>query len=203
MKQAWAKEVNAYFSARAPHYSRDSARGVWAWVREREWRAVRRALGASFAGERVLEVGGGAGFYGARLAGQAGSYLVLEPSAPMAEICRAQGLAVEITRLEERSGEGNFDCVLVAGSLEFAADPERFLLALAYSLRPGGRAVFLLPRGGWRGSFYARWHRRRGCPTQLIPEKKLTEWLGRAGLRVVRSRQVLPMSRVVEAVRSA
>ncbi|MGH3040798.1 MAG: methyltransferase domain-containing protein, partial [Gaiellaceae bacterium] len=115
----------------------------------RRRRLVRNALAAS-AGERILDVGCGPGFYVAELleeVGDAGSVVGVDASPQM--------LAVAAHRVERYSNvafheadatslpveDGDFDAVLAVQVIEYVEDADRALAELHRALCPGGRAV--------------------------------------------------------------
>jgi SAM-dependent methyltransferase len=110
---------------------------------------VREALGAS-AGERILDVGCGPGFYCAELledVGPSGSVVGLDGSAPMLALAagrcadhdNVEFLEADATSLPVQ--DASFDAVLSVQVQEYIPDVQASLGELARALRPGGRAV--------------------------------------------------------------
>ena len=110
---------------------------------------VREALAAR-AGERVLDVGCGPGFYAEELLGEIGpegSVVGIDASPDMLAVAarRCAGHA----NVEFREGEAtalpveasDFDAALCVQVLEYVADPTTALAQMHRALRPGGRAV--------------------------------------------------------------
>ena len=115
----------------------------------RRRRIVREALGAA-AGERILDVGCGPGFYCAELAEEvapSGSVVGVDSSPAMLELatrrCRGQK-GVELRPGEAVSlpvDDASFDAALCVQVLEYVADPTVALAEMHRVLRPGGRVV--------------------------------------------------------------
>jgi arsenite methyltransferase len=102
------------------------------------------------AGERILDVGCGPGFYAEELldvVGRAGTVVGIDASPPMlaaaASRCARHPNAVfrqgEATALPVE--EASFDAALCVQVLEYVADPTAALAQIHRALRPGGRAV--------------------------------------------------------------
>jgi len=92
---------------------------------------------------RVLEVGGGTGELGERLARELRAEIVeVDQSERMVELMRARGLDARVGDVQELPfGDAEFDCAVAAWMLYHVSDLERGLRELARVLRPGGRLV--------------------------------------------------------------
>jgi glycosyltransferase involved in cell wall biosynthesis len=124
------------------------------------------------AGDSVLEIGAGIGNITARLMQRRLHYVAAEKDPLYLHALRNRFLRtpnVEVRRLdpekpEDYSGlEGRFDTVIGINVLEYVEDPATVLRCIHQSLRPGGRALLLVPQGaGLRGSLdSALGHKRR------------------------------------------
>ncbi len=136
----------------------------------RRRRLVREALGAK-AGQRILDVGCGPGFYVAELleeVGPEGSVVGLDRSPQMLAIaarrCRTHSNADfregEATSLPV--GESDFDAVLCIQVLEYVTNVPAALAQMHRALRPGGRLVVWdidWTTLSWHSSDSARMHR--------------------------------------------
>ena len=191
-----AQATAAYFDARAAGYRAASGRAPWRWVRESEWRAVERALRLS-PGLSALDAGCGAGFYSERMRLRGASVAGVDASEAMLAAYRAAGFEGRLGRVEELPEGTRFDRVLLAGVLEFVAEPERAFRALPGLLAPGGRAVALVPRGGAWGGLYLAAHALGGCPAFVRSDAEYEAWARRHGLALVESAPASFMSRVL------
>jgi 2-polyprenyl-3-methyl-5-hydroxy-6-metoxy-1,4-benzoquinol methylase len=127
--------------------------GVASAARPRWWRAALRPLSARvlsgvlepYGGNRLLDVGCGAGAalelyqrLGWRVQG-------VEPDARAAARARARGLAVHAGTLFELPDAARFDVVLLSHVLEHVPDPTALLARAAGCLAPGGKIVVRTP----------------------------------------------------------
>jgi SAM-dependent methyltransferase len=110
---------------------------------------VRAALGAG-AGERILDVGCGPGFFELELAdevGPEGGVVGIDASAASIAVARSRaGERAEIAFHEADAtalpvDDGEFDRALAVQVLEYVADVDAALREVRRALRPGGRAV--------------------------------------------------------------
>ena len=115
----------------------------------RRRRLVRAALGAE-AGERILDVGCGPGFYCAELleeVGPSGSVVGVDGSAAMLELAArrcADHANIELHEADATSlplVDGGFDAAVCVQVLEYVADADAALAEMYRALRPGGRVV--------------------------------------------------------------
>jgi ubiquinone/menaquinone biosynthesis C-methylase UbiE len=191
--------IRRYFDKVAPDYSTRSARGFWNHLREREWRSIEELL-QPVRGEKLLELGCGAGFYSHRLKARFGVDVFGVDAAP--EMVRQAGRlgvpawcgqAEDIDHIPDES----FDMVLAAGMLEFVMEPRRVLEQATRVLRPGGRLVLLIPRAGARGLAYDWVHRWQGCPAWTRPKEYYIEQLRDLNLSLESQRLSTPISLVL------
>jgi SAM-dependent methyltransferase len=110
------------------------------------------------AGDRVLDVGCGAGattVEAAHQVGPTGTVVGVDISAVMLEFAATRIREAGVTNIElleadaqvHRFGEGVFDAVISRGGTMFFADPVVAFGNLARSLRPGGRLAMVVSRG--------------------------------------------------------
>ena len=111
--------------------------------------SVRAALG-TVAGDRVLDVGCGPGFYCAELlaeVGPAGSVIGVDGSASMLTLAARRCQGAENLELHEADAtslpvpDSSVDRALSVQVLEYLADPGAALAEMHRALRPGGRVV--------------------------------------------------------------
>lgn len=115
----------------------------------RRRRLVREALGAT-AGERILDVGCGPGFYARELldeVGETGSVAAVDASPDMLALARQRCRGHSNVTLEEGDATAlpapgeQFDAALCVQVMEYVPDPTRALAEMHRVLRPGGRVV--------------------------------------------------------------
>jgi len=188
--------VLAYFQKRASNYNTASANGLWAWQRQREAATV-AALAGKVEARAALDLGCGAGFYAIRLA-NAGAHPVVAVDA-LAEMIAA----IADPRIETVVGDAatvtldrRFPLAVLAGVLEFVADPIAVLANARRHLEPGGRIVALVPRDNFAGRLYRRFHRRHGFAITLFDRSRVALLAERAGLSLLSSKAVFPFGDV-------
>jgi SAM-dependent methyltransferase len=110
---------------------------------------VRAALGAA-AGERILDVGCGPGYYCAELlqeVGPSGAVVGVDGSSAMLVLAARRCAGHNNVEFQEADAtalpldDGSFDGVLCVQVLEYVADPAAALAEMHRALRPGGRLV--------------------------------------------------------------
>jgi SAM-dependent methyltransferase len=130
-----------------------------------------QALAHLRSGDRVLDVGCGAGFFLELVRGAGGVAVGVEPSARARGSALARGLDVRDVDIVAAGDEldSGFDLVSAFQVLEHVRDPVGFATALRERLRPGGALVIAVPNA--QGSL--RWV--RDAPSE-IPPHHLTRW---------------------------
>jgi ubiquinone/menaquinone biosynthesis C-methylase UbiE len=159
------------------------------------------------AGERVLEIGAGPGFFSLILAervGPSGLVYAVEPSAEalayLQRLRTEQGvfqiepIAADATTLQ--SIDSPADCALVTMVLHHAEDPAALLRNVRRLLRAGGRIVI--------GDFHPDGPGKVGAPkAHRIAPEIVKEWCRLAGLTVVDELRQTPEHYIVIAERRA
>jgi SAM-dependent methyltransferase len=143
-----------------------------------------RALGA---GDRLLDIGAGDGFYARALIDAGFSVEAMEPGAEAREVFRRiNGFTPLDGFLDEAfvaSHAERYDAVLLSQVLEHLADPELMASRLGRLLRPGGIAVVGVPH------FRSWLSRLRGRKDMFISPPRHLNYFTKAGLRVLMDRQ--------------
>ena len=102
-------------------------------------------------GDQVLDAGCGSGVFAFEAARLGGRVAAFDASEKMIGLCRAKQteLGTEIAfmqaRLEDERAPASYDVVLCSSVLEYVADFDAALGALARLLRPGGRLLVSVP----------------------------------------------------------
>lgn len=183
-----------YFDAAAADYGRRSAAGLWGLVRELERESLFGLL-APREGERAIDAGCGAGFYGILLQERGCDVTAIDASEPMVRIARAAGLRALHARIEDAGLDaGQADAVVCAGALEFCETLAPVFSAFARWLRPGGRAVLLYP-AGILAPGYRLYHRLHGVSVHLRCESEIASAAREAGFEVTRTQSAGPLAR--------
>ncbi|WP_254275385.1 tRNA 5-methoxyuridine(34)/uridine 5-oxyacetic acid(34) synthase CmoB [Halomonas sp. 3H] len=170
------------------------------WRSDWKWRRVAPHL-APLAGRKVLDVGGGSGYHGWRMAGAGAAFvLVIDPSPRFfwqfqavrhfvgdADGQRTHFLPVGIEEVPE--GLGFFDTVFSMGVLYHRPSPLEHLLQLKEALRPGGELVLeTLVVEGDETTVLLPGERYAAMPNvYFLPSSAaLCQWLTRCGFENVR-----------------
>ncbi|MBX3020970.1 MAG: methyltransferase domain-containing protein [Bdellovibrionales bacterium] len=184
-----------YFEKRAPSYEARSQRGLWRHVRQREWEAIQHALRPQ-AGQSVLEIGCGAGFYSRRLHALGLKVTAVDSSPAMLTTLAGSGITTHLSRAEDFTPSTLFDSVLCAGVLEFVSDAEAVFARARTALRADGRLVILVPRDGLVGRMYELAH--TSCPVYLRALSQYVEFGTNQGFTLSERPQTTWLSHVLK-----
>jgi 2-polyprenyl-3-methyl-5-hydroxy-6-metoxy-1,4-benzoquinol methylase len=146
----------------------------------------------------VLEIGAGIGNMTELLCGSCERYVATDTAGEhlrelAARLTDAPGLTIEVCDAADpehyRTFTGTFDTVICLNVLEHIPDDRATLLNIRSALRPGGRAIILVPQGPHAFGTLDRvlWHRRRYSKAEL--ESKMHE-------AVFRVEQIIEFNRV-------
>lgn len=171
-----------YFEDRARDYENRSERGLWRRVRAREWHVIETLLDPR-AGETVVDLGCGAGFYATRLQDAGLKVIGIDRTPAMVAAAVQAGVSAFEADAEEFVANRPVDKMLAAGMFEFVERPERVFANCRAGLKPGGIMVILVPRVGLGGRLYKAAHEYRGCGVLLRTPNFYRESATRAGLR--------------------
>jgi len=93
-------------------------------------------------------------------------------------------------RLPDQLPDGPFDLVLAVGVLNYIADLEESLRAIATGLRPGAAAIFTVPLSSPGGRAYALGELLTRRRVRIYTAEAIRECAARAGLQVERTASV-------------
>jgi SAM-dependent methyltransferase len=165
----------------------------WAWERRRAL-----LLGAARPGERVLDLGCGAGRFVAALRDAGANPVGVEIAEAALERARRNAPGADL-RLVESDGSlplehGSVDLVWCSEVLEHVADTEHLLLEARRVLRPGGRLLITVPfHGRVKAALigllrFERHFDPTGQHLRFYTRSSLARTLGDAGFEVVQVR---------------
>ncbi len=196
MADATRDPVIAHFTANATGYAAQSASWPWSWLRARELSAVMAEVGAARA-TPALELGCGSGFYTrALLAAGASRVVAVDRTAAMVAELPTVGVQGVVGDAATVSLTERFPLILIAGMLEFVADPEAVFDNAAGHALPAARLVILAPRDDVAGWLYRAWHGRHGIPIQLYSRERLERVARATGWKLDRWSALAPFNGV-------
>ncbi len=160
-------------------------------VRYQRW--LRSALGPI--GGEVLEIGAGSGNFTRWIAPEADHLVAVEPDAELAKRVIDLGFGnVEVvtSRLETMSPDRTFDAAVMINVLEHIEDDAAALTALRDRLKPGGRAIVVVPAHQMLyGRLDERYHHVRRYSRRAVAAV-----FDRAGLTVESARYFNPLGAI-------
>lgn len=188
--------VRSYFERQAAGYGRASERGLWAAQRRREAEAVKQLADVS-AGESLLDLGCGAGYYATRFFEMGCDPVVaVDESARMLGQIQKAGIATVNDDVATVRLKRTFDRIVAAGVLEFVPSPPMVLSNIRRHMGAGGRAILLVPPDTVAGRLYRGFHRLHGLNIRLFRRHDLEVLAAAAQLRITASRRASAYSDV-------
>jgi cyclopropane fatty-acyl-phospholipid synthase-like methyltransferase len=186
--------LNSFFDQQAGAYHRNSSRGPWRWLRNREQACVLRHLGA-FTGNAVLDLGSGAGFY-SRLALEHGAHEVVsvDLSRKMIEALPTDRMTGVVGDASTVSLNKRFKTIVMAGLLEFTASPPDILANARKHAETGAVMAILAPRNNIWGWVYRVYHRNHGIKISLFSRGQLKNLAMDEGWQYISGETVWPFS---------
>lgn len=196
-------KVEAYFTGVASGYQTASSGAVWGIVRRREAAALTLALGG-VAGDDVLELGSGAGFYTRLLLAQGARHVwAVDLSQRMLDELPRDGIT-PIQGDAARVDVGRrFRRLVSAGMLEFVLDATDALRNAARHADPGARLVLLVPSRTLLGRAYRRFHAGHGLTIRLFDRQSLLAAARESGWVVDHVSRAGPYSLVARLTRES
>jgi SAM-dependent methyltransferase/uncharacterized membrane protein YbhN (UPF0104 family) len=186
----------AHYSRHGRGYQTAVDGGPLRVLRIMERRAVLQ-LARIRAGERVVDIGCGDGWFALEAKRRGAQVVAIDASPEMVSAVAARVDEARVGDLEHLDLERQYDCVLAIGVLDFVSEPREAMANLARLVGPGGRLVVLVPRTGLGGLYYRLEKRLSGFDTNLYTVRWLRE-RGRAlGLHLVAARAPLPTNLAV------
>jgi SAM-dependent methyltransferase/uncharacterized membrane protein YbhN (UPF0104 family) len=149
------------------------------------------------AGEHVADVGCGDGWFALEAKRRGAHVVAIDASPEMVAAVAARVDEVRTGDLEQLDLDGQYDCVLAIGVLDFVSEPREAMATLARLVGPGGRLVVLVPRTGLGGLYYRLEKRLSGFDTNLYTVRWLRERGRELGLDLVAARAPLPTNLAV------
>lgn len=190
-----------YFDARAATYGAKSESGLWKMAREREFRAIGSMLSLR-PGLRLIDIGCGAGFYGARLRQEHLIEVLGVDSSPRMVRSAETQIPVLLSPVQDIPDCGLFDRAVAAGVLEFVENPAAVFERCRDLVKPGGRLAILVPAAGAGGLAYRWFHEWQNCQVFIRNPGVYRELAERSGFRCFESRMCTPISRAIGFMRS-
>lgn len=163
--------------------------------RSREMRTLRRWLGGRADGRRIVDVGGGDGYWASRVRGAGSTAVAVDLDAgklAWGRRLRGAPLLVASDALELPFGDGSFDVVLSVCAIEHFPDGGRALDEMVRVLAPGGEIVLsadsLTQSSRWPD--LRRGHERRYDVRRTYTHGELTDLLAERGMEVLDHRYI-------------
>ena len=191
-----ASDGKKYFENQAAGYSERSASTLWYRQRNRELAAVSAFLGP-VAGEDVLDLGCGAGFYTRHCLDQGAREVIAVDFSPrmVAELPKGNVLAIVADATQLKLVK-QVPKIVSAGLLEFVDDPKAVLANARRLVSPAGIMVCLVPPDNIAGRLYRMFHQRNGLNISLFSRSSFVRMAGDAGWLVDMDRFVCPFSMI-------
>lgn len=183
-----------YFESRSRDYLQRCQSGLWRHVKQTEFTAVMGLLEPR-PGQSLMDVGCGPGFYAIPLEVDFGVRVLGVDSSPgMLRSLREAGVRTHFSPIEELQLDERFDLILMAGVLEFVANPDLAFEKAKDHLRAGGKLVVLFPRACLVGQIYRGFHELQGCPTFIRELRHYDKCAADRGFKIEVARVCTPIS---------
>ena len=186
-----------YFKKQASVYDERSKRKLWNWLRRRESTALFDLLG-SVAGENVVDLGCGSGYY-TRLALERGAKHVIsiDAAASMVKNLPKQnvtGLVADATTVQLQK---SYDKILCTGLLEFVSDPQAVLANARTMVVDSGVMSLLVPIENLWVAGYKIYHASHGITVNTFTEQSLAEIVQNHGWGIKKTCFIFPFTLIL------
>jgi len=193
-------KVKEYFNRKAKKYNRDRNKGLLGRQISKEAEAVLEMLNVK-KGERILDCGCGAGYYGLKIKARGGDYLGIDISEEMIKQARKNGLRAERCNMKNYESKQKYDKVLVSGSLEFCKSPAKALQSCVKNLKKRGSIVIVIPGLNLIGLLYFLFHSTHGFRIRLFSLKSIRQLLKKSGVKEREVRKPDSLTYVISGVK--
>lgn len=185
-----------HFDSVSTDYSKRGESGWWKYLREWEWRAIESFLPCGPLGE-ILELGCGTGHCTRRLSKkEIRRFVVVDFSQKMLNEVNDVACRKVLADIEDYQDGNSYDLILCAGALEFVLKPQHVFKNISAMLKPDGVFLLLAPRYSLAGFVYKLYHRFHSVSVCLFTREGLIHDAALAGLKLLYSRAVFPLSLV-------
>ena len=186
-----------YFKKQAPVYDERSRRKLWNWLRRRESTALFDLLG-SVAGENVVDLGCGSGYYTRLALERSAKHVIsIDVTASMVKNLPKQnvtGLVADATTAQLRK---SCDKILCAGLLEFVSDPKAVLANARTMVVDSGVMGLLVPVENMWVTGYKMYHACHGITVNTFTEQSLAEAVKSHGWGIKKTCFIFPFTLVL------
>jgi SAM-dependent methyltransferase len=190
--------VRQYFLKQAKSYQNKSTAFPWSWIRNRESAAIFKLMG-DIAGDRVMDLGCGSGFYTRLLLGQfVAKVVAVDASYSMVEhLPEDTRVAPVVADAAWIPIKCPLDKIICAGLLEFVDDPPQVLSNInSQSFLPLD-LYLLVPFQNIFGKCYRVFHQSHGLSIRLFTCDDMKHLADETGWRVIAKREVFPFTLIM------
>jgi SAM-dependent methyltransferase len=186
-----------HFEREASRYHENSEKGLWAWHRKRERKAVFDLLGP-LDNHELMDLGCGAGHYVRYALDLKARHVVgVDLSPSMVAALPKKHVTGIVSQAETVTFSRQISRILSAGLLEFVSNPQALLKnALKLVEKENGILVLLVPTANLWGEIYRIFHHRNGFKIHLFSKDSIVALAEQSGWSYSDSRMVPPFSLV-------
>lgn len=193
---AMIKLVKDYFDTKADGYRDRSGSTIWTFQRNREARVIGALMG-NVSGERLLDLGCGAGHYTRHfLRNGAAHVTAVDFSEKMISKLTDQRVTGIVADATNAQFDEVFSGIVCAGLLEFVFEPEAVLRNARKFVLKDSRMICLVPPASWAGQLYRCFHRANRMRINLFSNDDFKSICRNAGWEIDAKVSVFPYSNV-------